>query len=293
LQIFIAYCFMIVYRASRRHFKCGVVMVDILLQFGVANVGVIAAGEGLNFVTLDQAIITFVTALIGAATAWLVKRKIPPDKTPPLKEDIHLPAPSDDRESTPVVPVDRYNQVVRHYNDILRKANILLRERNEFADQAKYQRKRAERLRLNSRALRVAIYFAIISLLFAATLPSSSPPTASEPLTPGSLAQLLGLLIASLSIPAWLTRDMKNSPYRPHEIASAVGLMGLGTCGVISMAVSLPYNWARLRGLPSPIVGVHFGFFLLLLRLCVFPVLGYFGALAGFILWRRQSLVEP
>lgn len=252
--------------------------------------GIIAEGKGVDYTEIAQAIVSFMAALIGLATSWLLRQKVPSTSKIGKPSDDDLPSvpAAQEQGSLPSVPVEKYNKVVRLHNDLWAKAKALQVERTEFAKQANQQRKRAERLRLNSRAMRLAIYFAVVSLLLTVFLPTRDLPNATRPLPLHALHQMVGLAIAAFVLPIWLVRDLrKDSPYAAHDIAFTIGLLGLGACGVISMAVSLPYNWERLSRLPSVVANVPLSYFLLVLRVCVFPVLGYFGALLGIVAARQ------
>jgi hypothetical protein len=260
----------------------------VLAAISVVGICAIAVKKGwlTDSVKLNDAITQVAIAALGIFTAWMIGHgNVPPPPVVPKEP----PASPEDEDATEAavsplqqVPVALYNDAVRRHNSLVYRLREAKQLKNAFAKYAGEEQLRSARLRLNSRAFRVALTLAAVTSFIAFLFPiapANSGTTAAR--FSAGYVQLGLTLIAAVAISAGLTRDiMSETPYQAHIVAFWIGCIGTFSCGFISLAMSLPYRWADLSKMPSPVAGLNLGFFIIAVRLIIIPVTGYLGSLA-------------
>jgi hypothetical protein len=176
------------------------------------------------------------------------------------------------------VAVDQYNLVVRRHNDFVMKYRGAIADRNKWIEYSKGQLRRANRLRLNSRALRTALSLAALSLVITIFVPAKLANT----IDPRAVYwHPLALFIGAFIVAGLLTRKIaREVDFPPHVVAWWIGFIGCFSCGFITLAVSLPYQWRDIVHKPSPFPGVSIPVYVILIRLVLLPFAGFLGSLS-------------
>lgn len=165
----------------------------------------------------------------------------------------------------------KHNSLVQRFNDLLAKYRKLREEHAGRADETAVYR---DRFDLGKRVLLAAIVFSLLSLAVTLRWPPPRDTTAPD-FRQRAVVHTLGLVGAiGLTMVLFARQAKRNTRFSDARIAVCVGLGGIAMSGFIALTVSLPYNWAEAGGRDSPVAGMNLAYFIVLLRIGAFPILG-------------------
>ena len=135
---------------------------------------------------------------------------------------------------------------------------------------------------------RRALLFSLLSLGISIQWPAPSNPDSPD-YTKRAVQHLVALLGAVVLSTAVYTRQTKRrTKCADARIASRIGLLGISISGFIALAVSMPYTWPETAARTSPISSVNLAYFIILIRIGAFPVVGFLSSAVTAVLTRHH-----
>lgn len=252
-------------------------------------IGIAAATWGHKFVPegFNEAVTSLSNAAAGVLLAMLIRTKkggdVPQPETLPVNnEDERQADQADSRQMQ--VPVEIYNEVVRKHNRLANALQSYRQKYNKLASDYGDVSTRFTRTRLNSRALRIALYLAAWESFIAVFTPRM-------PLTTWSnIFMHFGPILAGAFLICWvLTAELlKHVNLTGETVALRSAGLGCFACGFIACAVSLPYHWSQLFKEPTVISGCNVAALILFFSLLAIPITGVLGSRVASWIYRQR-----